>query len=372
MSEVHQAEIPEVTPVVHLARAPWIGVVREHLPLAMLVAAYAGFAALLGAWKDLPHVYVAVLDPGLLQPVLLIAGLVLLARAVPAVLSVVRRRRTPRQAWLHLRQTVLSAEVAGGAAVVCLLVLPCLTAFTSFKRSVIHLTGMGWDETFAQLDLALHLGRHPWEWLHPLLADPATTRFLDLLYMLWVPLLMVVPLVMAWSGRRRLRMQFLLTVALMYVVLGTVLPFLMPCTDPCFFGVATGLPDPYEPLMRYLYEVHSEAPLMAILAQEGLWADRLTPEWFVFGGVAGMPSIHVAYALCMMLLAWRSAPVLAVAGTLYAILIGLGSVHLGWHYAVDGYVSLVGVPLLWWAAGRFTDWWGVGEGRAEAPEGGLG
>ena len=36
---------------------------------------------------------------------------------------------------------------------------------------------------------------------------------------------------------------------------------------------------------------------------------------------------------------------------LYGLIILLGSVHLGWHYAVDGYVSILAVPMLWWLSG---------------------
>jgi hypothetical protein len=30
----------------------------------------------------------------------------------------------------------------------------------------------------------------------------------------------------------------------------------------------------------------------------------------------------------------------------------VGSVHLGWHYALDGYASIVAVIVLWHAVGR--------------------
>jgi hypothetical protein len=30
----------------------------------------------------------------------------------------------------------------------------------------------------------------------------------------------------------------------------------------------------------------------------------------------------------------------------------LGSVHLGWHYAIDGYAGIAGTIVLWWGCGR--------------------
>jgi len=32
-------------------------------------------------------------------------------------------------------------------------------------------------------------------------------------------------------------------------------------------------------------------------------------------------------------------------------------VHLGWHYAVDGYVAMALAAGLWWIAGPVARWW---------------
>jgi hypothetical protein len=36
------------------------------------------------------------------------------------------------------------------------------------------------------------------------------------------------------------------------------------------------------------------------------------------------------------------------------ILTVIATVHLGWHYAVDGYISLLAVPAIWYWAGRIA------------------
>ena len=35
----------------------------------------------------------------------------------------------------------------------------------------------------------------------------------------------------------------------------------------------------------------------------------------------------------------------------YAALIFIGSIHLGWHYAVDGVIGIAGALAIWWICG---------------------
>jgi len=47
-----------------------------------------------------------------------------------------------------------------------------------------------------------------------------------------------------------------------------------------------------------------------------------------------------------------------VAAGVFAVLILLGSVMLGWHYAIDGYAGALGVLALWWFSGHIVRWLG--------------
>jgi TRAP-type C4-dicarboxylate transport system permease small subunit len=68
-----------------------------------------------------------------------------------------------------------------------------------------------------------------------------------------------------------------------------------------------------------------------------------------------MPSLHVALAVLYPLVGFRVNRWLGVAFVLYAFLILLGSIHLGWHYAIDGYVSAIAVIAIWKLVGYFLD-----------------
>jgi hypothetical protein len=41
----------------------------------------------------------------------------------------------------------------------------------------------------------------------------------------------------------------------------------------------------------------------------------------------------------------------------HCALIFIGSVHLAWHYAVDGYLAMALAAGLWWIAGPLARWW---------------
>ena len=64
-----------------------------------------------------------------------------------------------------------------------------------------------------------------------------------------------------------------------------------------------------------------------------------------------MPSMHCAGAI---LNAYFFTSLNRWAGLLgwgFAALIVVGSVYTGWHYAVDGYASFVGVTAIWFGTG---------------------
>jgi hypothetical protein len=66
-------------------------------------------------------------------------------------------------------------------------------------------------------------------------------------------------------------------------------------------------------------------------------------------------AVVVAIAVLMALLGWRVHWFAGVAYTVFAALIFLGSVHLAFHYAVDGYVAAAMVFAIWYVAGKLTD-----------------
>jgi membrane-associated phospholipid phosphatase len=62
--------------------------------------------------------------------------------------------------------------------------------------------------------------------------------------------------------------------------------------------------------------------------------------------------MHVAFATLNAYLLSSLNIWLGILGWIFAALIMYGSVYTGWHYAVDGYVSIIVVSVIWWVTGR--------------------
>jgi membrane-associated phospholipid phosphatase len=64
-----------------------------------------------------------------------------------------------------------------------------------------------------------------------------------------------------------------------------------------------------------------------------------------------MPSMHVAMAALFAAAAFRLGRIWGWIATAYAVLVFVGSVHLGWHYAVDGLVGAAAALIIWFGCG---------------------
>ena len=232
-------------------------------------------------------------------------------------------------------------------------VFPVFAAtFTSLKSLIPKINPYHWDVPLSKLSLAVHGGYHPWQWLQPVFGYPLITRALDLVYVSWYPVLCAVLLWQILSQRdRMLRLQFFTTLMLSWILLGTVAATVISSAGPCFFGRITGLADPYAPLMDYLHAVSKEHRLFAITAQDYLWRLYQEGRTDIGSGISAMPSMHVSMVTLYALLGWRRNRWLGAAFTAYAVLLFIGSIELGWHYAVDGYAAALGTGLIWYGVG---------------------
>jgi len=213
------------------------------------------------------------------------------------------------------------------------------------------------DTFFMEWDKTLHFGAVPWEIIQPLVGYPYITFVINVIYNFWFFLQLFVFMWLMFSlNRPKLRMQFLTSYVLVWMLLGALLATLFASAGPCFYADITNLPDPYDPLFQYLNSANrllaeNNLSLWALDTQNYLWEHFINSTLGLGSGISAMPSLHVAIAVLLSLVGWRVNVRLGILFTIYAIMIFIGSVHLGWHYAVDGYASIIGVIVIWKLSG---------------------
>jgi hypothetical protein len=336
----------------------------EHVPLLLLLAAYVAsvWTAERSLEIDKPLGNVGFGNAYLVWVItvtgyLLVRLLWLRSRVRGPHGEWLRSAKAWRTTWDELRRQNLTFErlvtvVLSTGAVVVL-----LRTYASWKPLITSVVPFRWDAVFMRLDQQLHFGLHPWALLQPVLGHAAVTLPMDLLYALWHPVNCAVVIWLAWSGRNFLRARFLLAYALAWILLGTLAATALSSAGPCYYALVVPGADPYQPLLAYLHGLHTTHGVIAVTIQQNLWDYYSGGSGLPVNGISAMPSVHVAVAVLFALVGWKVGRAAGIAFTAYAAVILVGSVHLGWHYAVDGYASAAAAVVLWIASCAITRKW---------------
>jgi membrane-associated phospholipid phosphatase len=220
----------------------------------------------------------------------------------------------------------------------------------TWLKSMMPLVVPFWaDPMLADLDKAI-FGTDPWRlllWLKP--AEP----LIDHVYALWFPAksLVMAAILISPPGFRKSRaaLAYFFTVGL-FGVLGQ---YAFSSAGPLFYemaGFGTRFADmPLTPVVQ--------------TARAYLWNTYLTGGEAIGSGISAMPSVHVALAAWIALSLRSVFPRMAILGWTFFGFIMVGSVYLGWHYAVDGIAGTLAAAVSWKLAGI------VVKGRARAGQG---
>ena len=247
--------------------------------------------------------------------------------------------------------SVTARVVLAGAT--CLLMSLLLSIFAVWKAAIPLLSPWHWDTSIVGVERWLHGGILPQDvtrrWF-----GPAATTFLDRMYYLWFRLL---ALFVVWQSFRRpshSRTRALLSLALAYTLLGNIGAILLSSVGPVYYDRLVGIPSPYAAHAAYLATIPK---LHASQFQLWIWQWLETDRYVPFGSISAMPSMHVAVATVMALACWEQNRWFGLVGWLYVLTILVASVHLNWHYALDGYAAILGTVVIWclsaWLARRY-------------------
>lgn len=227
-----------------------------------------------------------------------------------------------------------------------------MPVFSAMKSAISLFATYSWDGIFTSWDRYIHNG-DAWEMIHPLVGFPAATFILNLFYNFWIVVIYAGTVFFALRLQSpALRQRFLISYFACWTILGIVGAISLASVGPTFVEPLLGQHH-FDPLTAYLNNANRYYPIFSLGVQEGLVERYYASDVGLGAGISAMPSMHVSKAFIFFLAMRHVSRAAAAALGLFVVIIMVSSVHLGYHYAIDGYVSIVLTLVIWTLSG----WW---------------
>lgn len=225
-----------------------------------------------------------------------------------------------------------------------------LAGFTTVKSSMVNIVGFRWDPFLTDVDHAV-FGVDPWIITHRLFSS--ITPALDWLYASWAIVLVGAQVGVALLCRPATNARFHFAMFSTWLLGGIVLAYCLSSAGPCFADlISADLAHRFSGL-RAAFETENSGRSIVFLAQDYLRSSHASHVISRGSGISAMPSMHVAATAIYVFAAW-SVPVLRWVAVAFSLLIWIGSIHFGLHYAMDGVVGYAVAGLCWAVSGSWA------------------
>lgn len=224
-----------------------------------------------------------------------------------------------------------------------------VSTFSSIKTSFPAAHGFVFDRLHADWDKALHFGVDPFHYLYSFGQHTWLLRAIEINYsVLWfVICYFALYFVMTSSRTDAIRVRFALTWFGSWIIVGTAMAGLWLSAGPVYYGRVTGDTARFAEQLAFLSTTSSQTS-SASSFQRYLWALHESGQLGLGSGISAFPSMHVALITVVALYAGERSTRLGLLAWSYTAIITFSSVYLGWHYAIDGYVSVLVTTALYW------------------------
>ncbi len=268
--------------------------------------------------------------------------------------------RFDRRRVLALRRVFSPKRIAGLVSGILLLgvLMFFQGSFTSIKNMLPVLRG-GFlvDRAQADFDAWLHFGTDPWIWLHSFMARDWVRLVIDFNYgVVWFVLCFGALFFVATSpSADGIRKRYLLMFAFVWIGCGNILAGLFLSAGPVFYGEVVGDHERFADLIAFLNR--SQGANSAAAYQAYLWDLHESGDTGFGSGISAFPSIHVGLITLNALFLNEYSRRLGALAFAYVACIQISSVYLGWHYAIDGYVSMAVVVAAFYGMAAVSRYW---------------
>lgn len=206
-----------------------------------------------------------------------------------------------------------------------------LLLYCNIKQAIPFVNGNLYDSELLLLDRIAHFGINPNILSVKLLGNDSIAGAMDRIYISWY---MVKPMILAYFAiipDRQIHIRFFTSYFAIWIF-GGISALLIPSLGPIYTDSEwfSGLNIPFANRLQQILLGHYEAAL----ANPGKY------KIFIYEGIAAFPSLHVGIVALFAFFLWKINRKIGIAMFVYVALIQIGSVLLGWHYAIDGYFSI--------------------------------
>ena len=218
-----------------------------------------------------------------------------------------------------------------------------LLIYCNIKQAIPFINPRLFDPQLLFIDKVVHLGINPNKLTVSLLGNAFFSRSIDLIYISWYLLKPLVLVYFSVIPEQRLHIRFFTSYFAMWIsggLFAVLIPSLGPIyTDSQWFA---GVHMPFARGLQQMLWNHYEAAS----ASPGKY------KVFIYEGIAAFPSLHVGIVALFAVFIWQISRKAGMAMWIYVAFIQVGSVLLGWHYAIDGYFTIGLAFVLYWLSGK--------------------
>lgn len=224
-----------------------------------------------------------------------------------------------------------------------------LAGYTWAKSSIPFAVGYEWEVFWADADRLL-FGADAWRPVHSLFPASLASAWTFFYAVIWGFALVFSGALITVFASRRFTATFFTAMMLSWLLGGVVMAYSISAAGPVFAHLADpDLAGRFLPLRAELTRILGEDDLV-LKSQRYLTAGMNVKIALKGGGISAMPSMHIATATILVISAWRTRWL--VPAILFWLLTFLGSIYLGYHYAIDAPVAAIVAALCWAAARR--------------------